>query len=309
MPKREPRLRGYDRPLYLLPFDHRQSYISGMFHAIPPLTLDQHEAVTDSKRVIYDGFQEALGRELPMASAGILIDEEFGAGILRDAAAKGYVTALSTEKSGSDEFEFEYGTAFAAHIEAFEPTFAKVLVRYNPEGDAALNQRQTARLKQLSDYCRATGQLFMFELLVPATEAQRGMTYDLRMRPRLMRQAIRALQDAGVEPDIWKIEGLDRREDCERIVTTARRGNRGRVGCIVLGRGADEQKVAGWLETAASVPGFIGFAVGRTTFWDAVADYLAHRTTRQEAVSRIAQRYRAWAAIFERAHLSHPSAA
>ena len=299
---------GYSRPLYLLPFDHRHSYLTGMFHVTPPLTAEQREAVTDSKQVIYDGFQQALDHDVPAASAGILVDEEFGAGILRDATRNGYVTALSTEKSGSDEFEFEYGAAFAEHIEAFKPTFAKALVRYNPEADPALNQRQTARLKQLSDYCRAAGQLFMFELLVPATEAQMdrvhedATNYDLQIRPGLMLQAIRMLQDAGVEPDIWKIEGLDRREDCERAVATARREGRDEVGCIVLGRGVDEKKVTGWLETAASVQGFIGFAVGRTTFWEPVADYVAKKTTRQAAASRIAQRYCGWAAIFERVH-------
>lgn len=298
---------GYDRTLYLLPFDHRHSYVSGMFHITPPLTADQREAVIDSKQLIYDGFRRALGRDVPVASAGILVDEEFGAGILRHAAGNGYVTALSIEKSGSAEFEFEYGMAFAKHIEAFDPTFAKALVRYNPEADAALNRRQTTRLKQLSDYCLSVGQRFMFELLVPATEAQKDRVqgdeaiYDLRMRPALVLQAIRTLQDAGVEPDIWKIEGLDHREDCERVVAIARRDGRDDVGCIVLGRGADEMKVASWLEIAASVPGFIGFAVGRTTFWDAVADYLAKQTTRQEAVSRIARRYSDWVAIFERA--------
>ncbi len=297
---------GYNRPLYLLPFDHRHSYLTGMFHVTPPLTAEQHEAVSDSKQVIYEGFRQALGRGVPPASAGILVDEEFGADILRDAARNGYVTALSTEKSGSAEFEFEYGPAFAEHIEAFAPTFAKALVRYNPEGDAALNQRQTARLEQLSDYCRAAGRLFMFELLVPATDAQMdrvqgdATAYDLQVRPGLMLQAIRTLQDAGVEPDIWKIEGLDRRADCERAVETARREGRHAVGCIVLGRGVDEKRVTGWLETAASVSGFIGFAVGRTTFWEPVADYVAKRATRQEAASRIAQRYRRWAAVFER---------
>jgi myo-inositol catabolism protein IolC len=180
-------------------------------------------------------------------------------------------------------------------------------VRYNPEGDAALNQRQATRLKQLSDYCRAAGQLFMFELLVPATAAQRGPTYDLRLRPGLTLQVIRSLQDAGVEPDVWKIEGLDRREDCERVVATARRGGRRGVGCIVLGRNADAKRVAGWLETAASVPGFIGFAIGRTTFWDPVADYLAKRATRPEAVSRIAERFGEWVAIFERSLSSSAS--
>jgi myo-inositol catabolism protein IolC len=306
---------GYSRPLYLLPFDHRHSYVDGMFHLTPPLTSEQHAAVTDSKQVIYDGFRQALGPELPTPAAGILVDEEFGAEILRDAARNGYVTALSTEKSGSAEFEFEYGAEFARHIEAFRPTFAKALVRYNPEGDALLNGRQTARLKQLSDYCRAAGQRFMFELLVPATEAQRHRVradeaaYHLRMRPALMLQAIRTLQDAGIEPDVWKVEGLDRREDCERLVAAARRDGRDAVGCIVLGRNADDNQVAAWLEVAASVPGFIGFAVGRTTFWDAVADYVSRRVSRQHAVSRIARRYRGWVAIFERAHRSHASAA
>jgi myo-inositol catabolism protein IolC len=306
---------GYTRPLYLLPFDHRHSYVDGMFHLTPPLTSDQHAAVANSKQVIYDGFREALARELLIDSAGILVDEEFGADILRDAAWNGYLTALSVEKSGSAEFEFEYGEAFAQHIEAFRPTFAKALVRYNPEGDLLLNTRQTARLKQLSDYCRAVGQRFMFELLVPATEAQQERvqadeaTYDLRMRPALVLEAIRTLQDAGVEPDIWKVEGLDRREDCQLVVAAARRDGRDDVACIVLGRRADDNKVASWLEVAASVPGFIGFAVGRTTFWDPVVDYVSRRVSRQEAVSRIAQRYCDWVSIFERAHRSRASAA
>ena len=300
--------RGYNRPLYLLPFDHRHSYVNGMFKFTPPLSRDQHDAVADSKRVIYDGFRQALGNGVPIAAAAILVDQEFGAGILRDAVTRGYVTALSTEKSGSNEFEFEYGAAFAEDIEAFRPTFAKVLVRYNPEGDAALNRRQTARLKQLSDYCTSANQLFMFELLVPATKAQMDRVqadrqpFVLEVRPELTLHTINTLQDAGVEPDVWKIEGLDRREDCERVVRTVRRGGRGDVGCIVLGRGADESRVAGWLETARSVPGFIGFAVGRTTFWDAVFDYESNRASREEAVSRVAHRYLQWVTIFERAH-------
>jgi myo-inositol catabolism protein IolC len=277
-----------------------------MLHFTPPLTPEQSAAVTASKQVIYDGLRKAVATGLPKDRAGILVDEEFGAAILRDAARSGYVTALSTETSGSDEFDFEYGAEFAAHIEAFAPTFAKVLVRYNPDGDAVLNRRQTARLRQLSDYCRGADQLFMFELLVPATPAQldrvqgQQAAYDLRLRPELMLATIRILQDAGVEPDVWKIEGLDRREDCERVVALAQRDGRSAAGCIVLGRGANQKKVVAWLETAASMPGFIGLAVGRTTFWDPVADYLAHCLTREEAVSRIAGRYHEWAAIFER---------
>jgi myo-inositol catabolism protein IolC len=298
---------GYTRPLYLLPFDHRHSYLTGMFHATPPLTMDQRQAVIDSKRVIYDGFRQALLRGVPSELAGILVDEEFGADILLDASGNGYVTALSTEKSGSDEFEFEYGDAFAQHIETFQPTFAKALVRFNTEGDAALNERQTARLKRLSDYCRGAGQKFMFELLVPPTKTQLDRVggadrYDRHIRPELMLNAIRVLQDSGVEPDIWKVEGLHSPDDCERIVEMARRDGRDAVSCIVLGHGADEKKVRSWLQIAASVTGFIGFAVGRTTFWNPIADLLEKKITREEAASLIAGRYGEWATIFELAH-------
>ncbi|HEY5060019.1 MAG TPA: DUF2090 domain-containing protein [Gemmatimonadaceae bacterium] len=298
---------GYDRPLYLLPFDHRHSYESGLFKVKEPLTPAQHAQIADSKRVIYEGFKAAAGSAVPAPRAGILVDEEFGADVLRDGRRNGFVTALPTEKSGSDEFDFQYGADFTNHITSFDPTFAKALVRYNPEGDTAMNRRQTARLRTLSDFCHGNGRRFMFELLVPATAAQLDRVqqdsdrYDREVRPALVVRTIEELQDAGVEPDVWKIEGFDRREACESAVAAARRAGRGGVGCIVLGRGADEQKVVQWLTTAASVPGFIGFAVGRTTFWDAVADYEAKRATRQQAATRIAQRFAEWASIFERA--------
>jgi myo-inositol catabolism protein IolC len=302
--------RGYTQPLYLLPFDHRHSYETDMFGLAPPLTPEQRHGIAESKQLIYEGFRQALGPGVPPGWAGILVDEEFGAEILRDANERGYVTALATERSGTPELELEYGAGFAQHIEAFGPTFAKVLVRYNVEDEAAGNDRQRLVLKRLSDYCRTAGPMFMVELLVPATKEQlesvKGETaaYDLHLRPGLMCRAIRSFQGDGIEPDVWKVEGLDRREDCERVVEAARRGDRPDVGCIVLGRGADENKVRAWLEVAASVPGFIGFAVGRTTFWEAVTDYLANKTTRDEATSRIAQRYLAWTGIFQRAQLA-----
>ncbi len=307
---------GYHKPLYLLPFDHRHSYVTGsLFNFKPPLTPEQHDQVADSKQVIYEGFKQALAAGVPPQSAGILVDEEFGAAILRDAANNGYTTALSTETSGQAEFDFEYGKDFIRHIEAFDPTFVKVLVRYNPEGEAASNQRQTARLQDLSAYCRRSSRLFMFELLVPATQAQLDRVqqdtkaYDLQIRPALMVQTIQALQNAGVDPDIWKVEGLERRTDCMRIVETVRQAGRSNVSCIVLGRGADEKKEVAWLEVAAAVPGFIGFAVGRTTFWDAIADYEAKTVTRQAAAARIAARYREWVDIFERARRLQQGAA
>jgi 5-dehydro-2-deoxygluconokinase len=296
---------AFDQPLYILPFDHRGSFQTKMFGWKGTLTPDQTAEIAAAKYVIYDGFKAALAAGVPQEHAGILVDEQFGAAILRDAVKHGYSIACPAEKSGQDEFDFEYGEDFAKHIEAFQPTFCKVLVRYNPEADRALNQRQTTRLKRLSDYLRAKGRsLFMFELLVPAEKAQLDRVkgnknaYDLEVRPGLMVQTINELQHAGVEPDVWKIEGLDRREDCVKVLAAARRNGRDKVGCIVLGRGEDDKKVREWLATAASVPGFIGFAVGRTTFWDPLIDMRAKKVTREDAVNEIGRRFRTWTEIF-----------
>ena len=272
------------------------------------LTSEQTGEIAAAKRVIYDGFTAAVAAGVPRDKAGILVDEQFGASILRDAEAHGYVTACPAEKSGQEEFDFEYGEHFTDHIEVIDATFCKVLVRYNPESDQALNRRQAARLRRLSQYLHDHSRSrFMFELLVPPEPRQvdgvGGDTkaYDLQIRPRLMAQAIQELQDAQVEPDIWKVEGLDRYQDCETIVATARRGGRDHVGCIILGRGEDAKKVRDWLTTAARVPGFIGFAVGRTVFWDALVAWRARKTTREEAVAEIARRYKEFVDTFETA--------
>src|ERR1700722_9062270 len=142
---------GYDKPLYILPFDHRGSFQTKMFGWTGALTAEQTGEIAAAKRVVYDGFEAALRTGVEEAKAGILVDEQFGSAILQDARSHGHVTACPAEKSGQDEFEFEYGEDFAEHIEKVRPTFCKVLVRYNPEGDRDLNLRQAARLKRLSD--------------------------------------------------------------------------------------------------------------------------------------------------------------
>jgi myo-inositol catabolism protein IolC len=303
--------RGFEKSLYILPFDHRGSFATGMFGWKGSLRPEQTAQIAAAKQVIYDGFKAAVESGVPKEKAGILVDEQFGAAILRDAAAQGYVTACPAEKSGQEEFAFEYGEDFRKHIEAFHPTFCKVLVRYNPEGDVALNRQQTARLTRLSDYLRTSStSRFMFELLVPPEKAQlekvKGdkKAYDRELRPRLMMEAIRQLQDAQVEPDVWKIEGLDRREDCEKIVAAARRGGRDKVGCIILGRGEDDKKVREWLMAAAGIPGFIGFAVGRTAFWEPLVNWRDKKITREAAAAEIARRYREFVDIFENARVA-----
>jgi len=298
---------GYNKPLYVLPFDHRASFQTGLFGWKGTLSAEQTARVAASKRVVYEGIRTAVASGVPKDRAGILVDEQFGAAILADAANEGLITSAPAEKSGQDEFEFEYGSDFGKHIDAMNPTFCKVLVRYNPGGNAALNARQAERLHQLSDYLHTGNRLYMFELLVPPEEEQLKRcggdmhTYDVELRPELMVGAIRQLQDAGVEADVWKIEGLDRREDCEAVVAAARRDGRADVGCIILGRGESEEKVVDWLSTAAAVPGFIGFAVGRTSFWDPLVAWRDEKLSTEDAATQISDRYRQWVGIFEKA--------
>jgi 5-dehydro-2-deoxygluconokinase len=297
---------GYDQPLYVLPFDHRHSYGAEVFGFKSPYTPEQSAVVAGSKQVIYEGYKLALAAGAPVDKTGILVDEEFGAAVLRDAKQRGYHTAMPVEKSGQKEFDFEYGDQFARHIDEFDPTFTKVLVRYNPAGERASNERQLERLKRLSDWLHAHERLFMFELIVPPEKAQLAaagskQAYDTRVRPGLMVQSLAEIQAAGIEPDVWKIEGLDDRSDCVKIVAQARAGGRSGVGCIVLGRGESEQKVVDWLQTAAPVPGFIGFAVGRSTFLQTIVDLQAGKVDKATGAKQIAGKFLKWIEIFERA--------
>ena len=227
---------GYNKPLYILPFDHRSSFERGLFGWKSPLTGEQTERIVQSKAVIYAAFKLSLAKGVSKEHSGIFIDSQFGAAILRDANANGYIACMPVEKSGQAEFQFEFGDNYEAEIEKFQPNFVKALVRYNPEDDEALNRRQAARLKDLSDTAHKHNRYFMFELLVPPTAEQNERikrnqdVYDKKLRPALMAAAMTELQDRGVEPDVWKIEGLDHGEDCLEIVKTAQRDGARRSG-------------------------------------------------------------------------------
>ena len=288
---------GYEKPLYLLAFDHRGSFEHDLFHASQPISEAVRAGIVDAKNLIFEGFLEAVRRGAPKEAAGVLVDEEFGANVAHEAIEGGFVLAMPVERSGQAEFDFEYGEEFGRHIEAFDPTFAKVLVRYNPDGDDDLNRRQTERLARLGSWLHDRERKLLFELLVPATPDQLERVggdpqrYDREIRPDLVVEIIRAMQEGGVEPDIWKIEGLDSQQDCERVVAQARTGGREGVVCVVLGRGADEARVLKWLHVAAKVPGFDGFAVGRTLWEDPLLRFVAGTASRTEVVGDIADRY------------------
>jgi myo-inositol catabolism protein IolC len=297
---------GYDGKLYILAFDHRGSFQKKMFGIEGDPTPEQTDTIADAKRLIFEGMEQAVERGVDPAATGVLVDEQFGSDIPEHARREGLKLAMPAEKSGQDEFDFEYGADFGEHIERFDPDFVKVLVRLNPDGDAETNQRQLERLKELSDWLHEHDRKFLFELLVPAEEAQLesvgGDTdrYDAELRPELMRRAIEQIQDFGVEVDIWKIEGVDAHEDAEMLAQQTRKG-RGREGvvCVLLGRGASDDKVDHWLRQAAPVEGFIGFAIGRSIWWDALKGYLDGGLDRAAAAEQVADNYLRFVQVYD----------
>lgn len=284
---------------FFLPFDHRGSFEKDFFGIVGRIpTSDEAFEISHYKKIIYDGFKQAILAGVPKDKAGILVDEQFGYEILLDAKKNGYLIACSVEKSGQKEFDFEYGQDFKEHIMRLQPDFVKVLVRYNSEGNPEANRHQTDRLKDLSDFCNENGFNFMFELLVPATTAQLLKVngdlrrYDNELRPNLMVSVIKEIQAKGISPAIWKVEGTTTTEDYEKIIKQARSNARDDVGLIVLGRGEDGETTKKWLSTAAMTTGFIGFAIGRTVWEEALMKFKNSKISSSEASMEIAENFK-----------------
>jgi 5-dehydro-2-deoxygluconokinase len=298
---------GYDQKLYILAFDHRGSFQKKFFGIQGEPDAEQTAIIADAKHLIFEGMLQAVSAGADASITGVLVDEQFGSTVPAEARERGLKLAMPAERSGQDMFDFQYGDEFGEHIERFDPDFTKVLVRYNPDGDEAANREQLAKLRRLSDWLKAHDRKFLFELLVPAEPDQLaavdgdGDRYDAELRPELMRQAIAEIQDAGVEADVWKIEGVDERSDCEMLVAQARAGGRDGVVCVVLGRGADDAKVDHWLGEAAPVEGFVGFAIGRSIWWDPLKAYVDGKIERSAGARRIAENFLRFVAVYERA--------
>jgi myo-inositol catabolism protein IolC len=299
---------GYDGKLYILAFDHRGSFQKKMFGIEGDPMPEETATITDAKRLVFEGMEKAVERGLDASTAGVLVDEQFGGDVPELARKHGLKLAMPAEKSGQDEFDFQYGSEFGDHILKFDPAFTKVLVRYNPEGDADMNERQLGRLKELADWLHANDRKFLFELLVPAEDHQLEQVggdsdrYDAELRPELMRQTIESIQNFGIEVDIWKIEGVETTEDAQMLVDQTRKGE-GREGVVsvLLGRGASDEKVDHWLRQAAPVEGMVGFAIGRSIWWDALKGFLGGDLEREAAAGQIAENYQRFIRVYDEA--------
>ena len=299
---------GYDGKLFILAFDHRGSFQKKWFGLEGDPSPEDTQRISDGKHLVFEGLVHALEQGAQADITGALVDEQFGTptSIPAQAKERGLKLAMPVEKSGQNEFDFEYGDKFGEHIEQQDPDFSKVLVRYNPDDpDAEMNERQLGRLKTLADWLHEHDRKFLFELLVPATDEQLSSVggdedrYDAELRPELMRRAIEDIQNFGIEVDIWKIEGVDERSDAEMLAQQTRAGGRDGVVCVLLGRGASDEKVDHWLTQAAPVDGFVGFAIGRSIWGDPLKGFLDGSLPRDDAARQIGENYLRFVSVYQ----------
>jgi 5-dehydro-2-deoxygluconokinase len=304
---------GYSKPLYILPFDHRATFAQKMFgkDSILDLNSEEKELIREFKMLIYKGFKDALEKLIPTDYAAVLCDEEFGSEVLLDALHNRFNTILTVEKSGEKEFKFQYED-FREHIKKYHPTFAKVLIRYNPADEEGLKNRQKQNLKMVSDFCHENNFKFLLEVLVIPTESQlkdagTKVAFDTKFRCDLAVEMVKDLQDFGIEPDVWKLEGFETIKDYEKVLKAIKRGRRENVNLVVLGRGANEEKVNEWLRTGvkeewfevgAKVEGVIGFAVGRTIFWQALEKFHNGEIGKNEVIQSVSENFQKFYKLF-----------
>lgn len=295
---------GYAKPLYILPFDHRATVAQKLFglKSAENLTEEQIHFMRDFKMLVYKGFKKALEKGIPTEYGAILCDEDFGSEVLFDAKHNGFVTLLTIEKSGTELLEFQYED-YEAHILNFKPTFTKLLVKYNPEDSQERKLKQKEKMKIISDFSHKNNLKFLLEVLVVPTEKQLEEAgtkedYDLRLRPSLSIEVIKDMQNFGIEPDVWKLEGFESELEYQQIVSTIRQGGRDNVSLVILGRGADNAKVADWLRAGVKVDGVTGFAVGRTIFWEVVEKFYKGQVGKAEVIDTVAENFYKFYKVF-----------
>ncbi len=299
-------MKGYSNELYILAFDHRGTLTKGLLgvEGRQP-TVDEASRVSSMKDIIFDGFIEAKNSGISGGDPAILVDETFGLQVQQKAKEMGIKYAAPVEKSGQKVFDFEYGDAFGEKIIEVDADFIKILVRWNPNDDIETREVQGKRIKILSDWIEENERKFLLEFLVPATDEQLESVdgdqsrYDSEIRPKLAVQVVEEMREKGADPDIWKIEGLDTKEDCEKVATSIKDGGREDVIAVVLGRGANDEKVNQWLRAGSSVGGYKGFAIGRSIFWNSLKGWHEDQKSREEAVSEIAESYLSFISVYQ----------
>jgi myo-inositol catabolism protein IolC len=290
-----------NRVLLILAADHRDSLergLYGLYGLTAPPTPAQAARISADKLLVYQALLGAAAWLPVQIQPGVLIDEQYGASVaeLASQSAGAVSLCMPLEASGQEWFRFAYGADWQQHAGSFAADYAKVLVRDNPGLDPACREQQARRLGQVSAWAARTSRSLILELVVPATGADKEATggimhrYNDELRPGHTLRIMEYLQDYGVEPTFWAVKGLDRHDDAVAVAAMAQRGGR-RARCLAGGGQASHDRLEHWLQVAAPIPGWAGFAIGRSIWWDPLRAHLRRLSTAGEARRRIRAAY------------------
>ena len=257
-----------------------------------------------AKTLVYEGLRHFAGG-VRAGREGVLVDEQLGTEVVDSAKSDGLVVLMPIEKSGLRVFELEYGDRFAEHIEKFDPDFFKALVRYNPLDDETVRRTQATRLAAVSEWAERAERRWLIELLVPPTPEQLSTYgdqegFDRGARPQLTAEVITQLQDVGVHPNIWKLEGYETPAAADVVLAAVAQDVEHPAQCIVLGRDAPLDRVEHWL-TVAARERFVGFAVGRTIWEEPLRRLLRGTASHDQVIEQVANTYAALVDTYTRA--------
>lgn len=270
--------------LFILPFDHRTSFLRDVLNVAGKPNKKQKERIKELKSVIFEAFVSAVKKERNRKSFGILVDEEYGEEILKKAEKENFTVCLPVEKSGKEELSLQYGKNFKKHVDKFKPDFVKVLIRYNPL-NKKINERQRKVLKKINVLSKRYK--IILELLVPPAGQEKNLkNYDKDVRMERTVETIKEIKEV-IRVDVWKLEGFEKNQWKKVIGAVPKRSK-----IIFLGRGQDKKKVIKWLKAAAPHEEIIGFAIGRTTFLEALKKYDKNEISKKKAVETISSNYK-----------------
>jgi 5-dehydro-2-deoxygluconokinase len=275
--------------LCILPFDH-QTGLWKAFGWTVPITLEQEILMEQTRMIIYQGYLKSLEMGVIKQETAILTDDNYGRKVIEQAKKDNVPVIYTLEKSGQPYLLFNHEN-WQEKISEIQPDWIKTLVRYNPLNDPGHLQITRENLLLVSNFAKEHTIGFMIEPLVPPTpEQSENNDYDHQLRPDLTVQMIHEIYNAGIFPNIWKIEGSDTTEFYKKSADAiASHDSNARI--VVLGRNETLDQVGQWLTVGGENDSVIGFAVGRTVFLDAIKKFIAGEYTDQQAIDQISENY------------------
>jgi myo-inositol catabolism protein IolC len=297
-----------NRVLLILAADHRGSLERGLYGLTAPPTPAQAARISADKLLVYQALLDAVAELPAQIQPGVLIDEQYGASVaeLVSHSADAVSLCMPLEASGQEWFRFAYGEDWQRHADFFAAGHAKVLLRDNPGLDPARREQQARGVAQVSAWAASAARSLIVDLRVPATGADQDVTegnmdrYDHELRPGHTVAVMEYLQDHGVEPALWTVEGPGRHDDAVAVAAMAQRGGR-QARCLAGGRHAPYDTLKYWLQVAAPIPGWAGFAIGGSIWWDPLHAHLRHFNTAGEARRRVKNAYLDYARYYLKA--------